>query len=246
MDSRDEVVLALTDDIDADESGASSGAAGPFGASSRRFALIGHFGFRVAAIIIYLFCSWFTYSFVLPFVLVLVTLALDFWFVKNISGRILVGLRWSSYLDENGQTRWRFDARPPAPEPAQGVQLTRRELAVRSSQANAARLFWIGLIATPIVWCLFLLVAVFSLHLRWALVSGMALGMSAVNLFAYIRCRMSGTFGGGATPSTLLSGFQTKVVRQMFSDLVSTINKGGGFAKATANNLPTGSATMEA
>ncbi|THD28125.1 Golgi apparatus membrane protein TVP23 [Fasciola hepatica] len=246
MDSRDEVVLALTDDIDADEQGASGGGgAGSFGASSRRFALLGHFGFRVAAIVVYLFCSWFTYSFVLPFVLVLISLALDFWFVKNISGRILVGLRWSSYTDENGQPRWRFDARPPVPEPAQGVQLTRRELAARAAQANAARLFWIGLVATPFVWGLFLLVAVFSLRLRWALVSAMAMGMSAVNLFAYIRCRVSNTFGDGVSPSSLLTGFQAKVARQMFSDWISSMTKGGS-SRSAASNLPTGSATMEA
>ncbi|CAH8649881.1 unnamed protein product [Dicrocoelium dendriticum] len=170
MNPKDEVVLALTNDLDSPETGA-----GYFTPSTRRFALIGHFFFRTAAILIYFFCTWFTYSFVVPFVLVLISLSFDFWFVKNISGRVLVGLRWSSYTDEEGQTRWRFDSRPPPSEPVDGVSLTRRELASRSSQANDARLFWTSLVATPVIWGVFLLAAIFSLHFRWALVSGISL-----------------------------------------------------------------------
>jgi hypothetical protein len=37
---------------------------------------------------------------VLTFIFTVILGSLDFWVVKNISGRILVGLRWWSYYDE--------------------------------------------------------------------------------------------------------------------------------------------------
>ena len=187
MDTRDEVVLALTDDTDTDSS--SSGLHSP---STQRLALIGHYVFRVTALLIYLFCSWFTSSFVLPFIFVLVCLSLDFWVVKNISGRVLVGLRWSSYIDDQGRIQWRFDSRKPSPlETADPITLSRRELAARSLRAHFVRLFWVGLIGAPIMWSVLILAAVFSLNLRWALVSCIAFGMTAANLYGYLRCRFS-------------------------------------------------------
>jgi hypothetical protein len=37
------------------------------------------------------------------FIFVLILAAIDFWVVKNISGRLLVGLRWKSEIDEKGK-----------------------------------------------------------------------------------------------------------------------------------------------
>ncbi|KAG5454894.1 Golgi apparatus membrane protein TVP23 B [Clonorchis sinensis] len=237
MNTGDEVVLALTDDLDTGD----SHDGGQFPPSSRRLALAGHFLFRTMAILIYFFCTWFTSSFVVPFVLVLISLSLDFWFVKNISGRILAGLRWSSYTDEEGHTRWRFDSRPAAPEPAEGVTLTRREVAARAAQANAARLFWIGLVVTPVVWVVFLLASIFTLHLRWALVCGIALCMSGVNLYAFCRCSLADV------NQNVLSSLQAKVARQMFTDFWSNLTKKpatGAGAGGTGSSV--GKTTLEA
>ena len=40
---------------------------------------------------------------VITFILVTVLGAIDFWTIKNISGRLLVGLRWWSEVDEKGK-----------------------------------------------------------------------------------------------------------------------------------------------
>jgi hypothetical protein len=42
----------------------------------------------------YLFSSLISSSFVFSFVMVTLLLAFDFWTVKNVTGRLLVGLRW--------------------------------------------------------------------------------------------------------------------------------------------------------
>lgn len=38
-------------------------------------------------------------------------LVFDFWTVKNVSGRLLVGLRWWSENKEDGTTTWLFESR---------------------------------------------------------------------------------------------------------------------------------------
>ena len=69
-----------------------------------------HLAFRILAIVVYLLCGWFSNSFVTSFVIIVVLLSIDFWTVKNISGRLLVGLRWWNYVDEDGESHWVFES----------------------------------------------------------------------------------------------------------------------------------------
>lgn len=55
--------------------------------------------FKSLAFVTYFFLSYLM-SNVLTFIFTVILGSLDFWVVKNISGRILVGLRWWSYYDE--------------------------------------------------------------------------------------------------------------------------------------------------
>ena len=40
--------------------------------------------------------------------IVIIAAAVDFWIVKNLAGRLLVGLRWWIDFDENGEEAWKF------------------------------------------------------------------------------------------------------------------------------------------
>ena len=62
------------------------------------------------ALFIYIFGGWFTSNFIVHFVSCIILLAFDFWTVKNITGRLLVGLRWWSYVQENGNSEWVFES----------------------------------------------------------------------------------------------------------------------------------------
>ena len=42
---------------------------------------------------------------------VVLLLAADFWTVKNVTGRLLVGLRWWNKVNEDGSTEWVFESR---------------------------------------------------------------------------------------------------------------------------------------
>ncbi|CAB4068379.1 unnamed protein product [Lepeophtheirus salmonis] len=67
---------------------------------------------------------------------------MDFWVVKNVTGRIMAGLRWWNYVDENGEARWIFESRGKDSEH------------VHSS--TEIKIFWGTLVLTPLVWILFI------------------------------------------------------------------------------------------
>lgn len=70
-----------------------------------------HVFFRITAVVAYLLCGWFSDSFITNFVVIVLLLSFDFWTVKNVSGRLLVGLRWWNYVDEDGNSNWVFESR---------------------------------------------------------------------------------------------------------------------------------------
>ena len=45
------------------------------------------------------------------FITVILLLAFDFWTVKNVTGRLLVGLRWWNRVKEDGSSEWVFEAK---------------------------------------------------------------------------------------------------------------------------------------
>lgn len=65
---------------------------------------------QTLAILVYMFGSWFSSSFVNIFITCTLLLAADFWTVKNVTGRLMVGLRWNSVVEEDGRTTWKFEA----------------------------------------------------------------------------------------------------------------------------------------
>ena len=70
-----------------------------------------HFAFKICAYLIYMFEPW---GFTSTFVMVLLLLSLDFWLVKNLTGRLLAGLRWWNVAEvgQEGENKmvWKFEA----------------------------------------------------------------------------------------------------------------------------------------
>jgi hypothetical protein len=52
----------------------------------------------------------FSDNFTLIFVVTILLLAFDFWTVKNVSGRLLVGLRWWNEIQPDGSNKWVFES----------------------------------------------------------------------------------------------------------------------------------------
>ena len=75
------------------------------------FTIFFHLLFRSLAIFSFIFANWIYSSFITVFVAIVVLLSMDFWTVKNVSGRLLVGLRWWNHVDEDGIGHWVFENR---------------------------------------------------------------------------------------------------------------------------------------
>ncbi|KAG4909931.1 hypothetical protein JHK82_055954 [Glycine max] len=68
-----------------------------------------HVLFKAAALAFYILSALFIDNFVIIFVVTVLLAALDFWVVKNVSGRILVGLRWWNEINDLGESVWKFE-----------------------------------------------------------------------------------------------------------------------------------------
>ncbi|XP_034541808.1 Golgi apparatus membrane protein TVP23 homolog A-like isoform X2 [Notolabrus celidotus] len=113
-----------------------------------------HLFFRVVAILIYLCCDWISDNFSSCFVLIITLLSFDFWSVKNVTGRLLVGLRWWNQIDEDGKSLWVFEAKKTSKGKSTGTE-------------TEARIFWLGLIICPFIWTFFFFTSLFSMKIKW-------------------------------------------------------------------------------
>ncbi|XP_015588564.1 uncharacterized Golgi apparatus membrane protein-like protein CG5021 isoform X4 [Cephus cinctus] len=158
-----------------------------------------HLVFRVTAIVVYMLCGWFSDSFIASFVTVVLLLSMDFWTVKNITGRLMVGLRWWNYVDDNGKSHWVFES--------------------RKNRINAAeaRIFWLALILCPLLWAVFFIIALFGLKFKWLLLVCIAIILNGANLYGYVKCKM----GNNQNISTATSDFFRKQVIQNVASMMT-------------------------
>mmetsp|Transcript_7216 Transcript_7216/g.10621 ORF Transcript_7216/g.10621 Transcript_7216/m.10621 type:complete len:227 (+) Transcript_7216:48-728(+) len=111
-------------------------------------------------------------NFVTRFIITVILLAIDFWMVKNISGRILVGLRWWNEVNEDGESSWRFESKDDR-ENIDPIDST---------------LFWVSLTVWPFIWFLFIIWNIVSLTYQSLLIILFALILSISNTIGYLKC----------------------------------------------------------
>ncbi|GAB1604712.1 Golgi apparatus membrane protein TVP23 homolog B-like isoform X1 [Argonauta hians] len=140
------------------------------------FAVFFHLIFRSASIIAYLFCGWFSSSFIASFVVIVIFLSMDFWTVKNITGRLLVGLRWWNYIDESGVSHWVYESRKGSSK--------------SKISAAESRVFWLSLISCQIIWIVLFFGTIFTLNFEWFMVVIVGIVMNGANLYGYVRCKI--------------------------------------------------------
>ncbi|KAL2732892.1 putative Golgi apparatus membrane protein-like protein CG5021 isoform X3 [Vespula maculifrons] len=200
-----------------------------------------HLAFRISAIVVYMMCQLFSNSFIASFVVVVLLLSMDFWTVKNITGRLMVGLRWWNYIDDNGKSNWfvRFknDSRIlyTFAEIVQGylvrilVDVIKQSLqisvmcpAFQGAQQYhinmaEARIFWLALILCPLLWSVLFVTALFRLNFQWLLLVCIAIILNGANLYGYVKCKM----GGNQYISTATSDFFKKQIIQNVASMMT-------------------------
>ncbi|XP_020288936.1 uncharacterized Golgi apparatus membrane protein-like protein CG5021 isoform X2 [Pseudomyrmex gracilis] len=159
-----------------------------------------HLAFRIAAIVVYMLCGWFSNSFIASFVTVVLLLSMDFWTVKNVTGRLMVGLRWWNYVDDDGKSHWVFESKKNRINPTE------------------ARIFWLALILCPLFWSVLFTVALFGLKFKWLLLVCIAIVLNGANLYGYVKCKM----GNDQNISTATSDF---IKKQVFQNVASMMTR---------------------
>ena len=87
------------------------------------------------------------------FIITILLLAADFYYLKNIAGRRLVGLRWWNEVDPStGDSRWVFESSEPG---------------TKVINPTDSRFFWIAMYAQPCFWIALALLAVLTFKFIW-------------------------------------------------------------------------------
>lgn len=104
----------------------------------------------------------FTSNFVMIFIITIILLAMDFYYLKNIAGRRLVGLRWWNEVNgQSGDSHWVFESAPQANEPGGKIV-----------NATDKRFFWLALYAQPALWVALAVVALVKFMFVWLTLVG--------------------------------------------------------------------------
>jgi len=140
--------------------------------SSHPFVGLFHLLFKIAPVATYLFMGLFVNSTIKIFITTLIISCVDFWFVKNIAGRYMLGMRWWNGDDEQGRDGWVFDS------------YDNEDCATDFDRF----IFWVCLRASIIFWFVMLITKVLSFSLFWGIVVTIIFLLNLTNYYGYTMC----------------------------------------------------------
>ncbi|XWS76690.1 hypothetical protein CRYUN_Cryun01aG0199300 [Craigia yunnanensis] len=158
---------------------------------------------RASALAFYILSALFADSFVIIFVITVVLAALDFWVVKNVSGRILVGLRWWNEINDQGESIWRFEC------------LDQESLA-RINQ-NDSWLFWWTLYLNAVAWTILGILSLIRFRADYILVVGVCLSLGIANIIGFTKCRKDAKKKIQAFASRTIASRVSSTIQSAFS-----------------------------
>ncbi|ROT39859.1 DUF846-domain-containing protein [Sodiomyces alkalinus F11] len=142
--------------------------------SSHPITLLTFLGFRISSVLVYFLGLWIIKSMIMIFIITILLLAADFYYLKNIAGRRLVGLRWWNEVDPStGDSKWVFESSEP------GTKII---------NATDSRFFWLALYVQPLLWLLLAIFALVRLQFLWLPLVVIALVLTIMNTLAFSRC----------------------------------------------------------
>ncbi|KAH6682270.1 hypothetical protein F5X68DRAFT_263254 [Plectosphaerella plurivora] len=142
--------------------------------SSHPITLLTFLGFRISSVLVYFLGLWIIKSMIMIFIITILLLAADFYYLKNIAGRRLVGLRWWNEVDPStGDSKWVFESSEPG---------------TKTINPTDSRFFWLALYVQPILWVLLAIFALVGLQFLWLPLVIIALVLTIMNTLAFSRC----------------------------------------------------------
>ncbi|KAG6363435.1 hypothetical protein INS49_008535 [Diaporthe citri] len=152
--------------------------------SSHPITLLTFLAFRSSSLLVYLFGLLFTENLVLIFIITILLLAGDFYYLKNIAGRRLVGLRWWNEVDpSSGDSKWVFESSEPG---------------TKVINPTDSRFFWLANYVQPLLW-----------GRAGDTGAPIALALTITNSLAFSRCdkfSQASSIAGGAFSATGMAG----------------------------------------
>ncbi|EQL03678.1 Golgi apparatus membrane protein tvp-23 [Ophiocordyceps sinensis CO18] len=141
------------------------------------------------------------------FIITILLLAADFYYLKNIAGRRLVGLRWWNEVDaQTGESKWVFESCDPAS---------------RIINPTDSRFFWLALYVPPVLWFVMAVLVLVRLQFLWLPLVVIALVLTVMNTLAFSRCdkfsQASNLAGSALGTSNLAGSIATNMIGRWFS-----------------------------
>ncbi|CUM62551.1 uncharacterized protein PRCAT00000103001 [Priceomyces carsonii] len=163
--------------------------------SSHPVALLFYIFFRLSSIFVYIFGGLFigmitkNSRFILHFIIIILLISADFWNLKNIAGRLLVGLRWwneTNMVESNKsdfENVWIFETADPN----------------RYINPIDSKVFWSLLYIQPLLWVVLGIVAILKFEFLYLLLIIIAITLSITNAMAFTKCDKFGKANNIAT-----------------------------------------------
>ncbi|KAA6416248.1 MAG: golgi apparatus membrane tvp23 [Lasallia pustulata] len=171
--------------------------------SSHPITLLCFLAFRISSLLVYLFGVLFTENFVLIFIITILLLAGDFYYLKNIAGRRLVGLRWWNEVNTgSGDSHWVFESSDP------------NERVVNKTDS---RFFWMALYVQPVCWAGLAVLAI--THPVYLSLIVIALVLTITNTLAFSRCDKFSQASNLASSAMHSGGFASNIAGGLFNRL---------------------------
>ena len=127
---------------------------------------------KLLSILSFLFTSIFTSNEALVMTTVILFIAADFWYTKNISGRILVGLRWWNNYDKETQGNiWKFESKNE----------------IKESNVDR-KTFWISLYGFAALWVVLFVWESIAFNFTWAFLCLISMVISGINVVGFFKC----------------------------------------------------------
>ena len=127
--------------------------------------------FKFLSIFLFLFVNLFVSNESYTIITVIISGSIDFWYTKNISGRILVGLRWWNQIKSNGQEVWIYESK------------NEQDL----NKINS-KIFWDSLYTNTFIWVVLSFWELIRFKFMWGTLTVIMLILSGTNLFSFIKC----------------------------------------------------------
>ncbi|KAK0389662.1 hypothetical protein NLU13_3237 [Sarocladium strictum] len=175
--------------------------------SSHPITLLTFLAFRISSVLVYFLGLWILRSMIMIFIITILLLAADFYYLKNIAGRRLVGLRWWNEVDpQTGESKWVFESSEPG---------------TKTINATDSRFFWLALYVQPVLWVVMAILALVRLQLLWLPLVIIALVLTIMNTLAFSRCdkfsHASNLAGSAFSTGNLAGNIASNMVGRWFS-----------------------------